>query len=123
MPRDTSFRDYVLEQLADLRFIRAKAMFGGYGIYADGVFFAVIGDGKIYFKTDDATTAPYLERGLSFFQISETQALKHYYEVPVDVLEDSDLLVEWARIAIQVAQRQAAQKPSPKPTPKRPAKG
>jgi DNA transformation protein len=93
------FKDYVLDQLADLRGITCRAMFGGHGLYQRETFFGIIHKGRLYFKTN-ATTAPrYRERKMKPFSPNAKQTLKTYYEVPVDVLEDAGELTIWARQA------------------------
>ncbi|TKB72707.1 MAG: TfoX/Sxy family protein [Nitrospira sp.] len=47
------FKDFVLDQLADLHGVNARAMFGGYGLYQGGDFFGIIHEGRLYFKTND----------------------------------------------------------------------
>lgn len=98
-----SFRDYVLDQLRGLGDVRARAMFGGFGLYYRDTFFAIIADGRLYFKTDPTTRAEYLTRGMGPFQPREKQTLKTYYEVPVEVLEDDEALALWALQACAVA--------------------
>ena len=98
MKRD-SFKDFVLDQLSDLRGVTCRPMFGGYGVYQGEVFFGIIHRGRLYFKTNDATRATYVRYGMNPFRLSVKQTLKSYYEVPVTVLEDSDLLADWARRA------------------------
>ncbi len=95
MPRD-SFVDYVLDQLHGLGAVRARAMFGGYGLYHGDAFFGIIHDGRLFFKTSDATRPEYEERGMGPFRPNPGQTLKSYYEVPVDVLEDDEELAHWA---------------------------
>jgi DNA transformation protein len=97
--RPDSFRDFVLEQLASLPGLRCKRMFGGYGLYAGEVFFGIVFDGRLYFKTHPSTLAEYLEHHAAVFAPSEKQVLKNYREVPVDILEDSERLSLWARKA------------------------
>lgn len=77
-------------------------MFGAYGIYAGGKFFGIIDEGRLYFKTDDQTKKRYLECGMKPFKPTPKQTLKNYYEVPVDIIEDSDRLTEWAGDAVEV---------------------
>jgi DNA transformation protein len=93
------FRDFVLDQLSELPGLTHRAMFGGFGLYCGKVFFSIIHKGRLYFKTN-ATTAPrYRERKMKPFRPNAKQTLKTYYEVPVDVLEDSGELTIWARQA------------------------
>jgi DNA transformation protein len=75
-------------------------MFGGYGLYCGNNFFGIIWKGRLYFRTDAQTRANYAERGMKTFRPRPQQALKTYYEVPVDVLENCDLLVQWAKRAM-----------------------
>jgi DNA transformation protein len=90
------FRDFVLDQLADLPSVTTRAMFGGFGLYQRETFFGIIHKGRLYFKTDRMTAPRYRNRGMKPFKPSPAQTLKNYYEVPVEVLEDSDNLTDWA---------------------------
>jgi DNA transformation protein len=98
--RDDSFRDFVLEQLSGLEDVDCRAMFGGHGLYGRGQFFAIVFDDRLFFRTDDRTRAAYEQQGSEPFQPNERQTLKSYYEVPAEVLEDRELLAEWARDAV-----------------------
>jgi DNA transformation protein len=95
------FRDFVLDQLADLRGVTARAMFGGYGLYQHDTFFGIIHKGRLYFKTDRMTAPRYRDRGMKPFKPTSAQTLKNYYEVPIEVLEDADDLTIWASQAAQ----------------------
>jgi DNA transformation protein len=99
--RDGSFKDFVLDQLNTLGLVECRAMFGGYGLYSGRRFFGIIYKGRLYFKTTSATVPTYRARGMKPFRPNARQTLKTYYEVPVEVLEDSDTLAEWARSAIE----------------------
>jgi DNA transformation protein len=96
-----SFRDFALEQLAALDGLRCKRMFGGYGVYSGEQFFGIVYDGRLYFKTNPETLPEYLKHHAAVFAPSEKQVLKNYREVPVDILEDSDRLLLWARKAVR----------------------
>lgn len=96
MPAD-SFRDFVLEQLAALDGLRCQRMFGGFGLYSGGVFFGIVFDGRLYFKTHPETLQDYLDHHADVLSPSEKQTLKHYREVPVEILENSERLAHWAR--------------------------
>jgi len=98
MSADT-FLDFVLEQLANLGDLRCKRMFGGFGLYCGEQFFGIVFDGRLYFKTNPDTLAEYLRYQAVIFKPSEKQVLQNYREVPVDILEDSESLLLWARKA------------------------
>ncbi len=91
-----SFRDFVLEQLAALDGLRCKRMFGGYGLYCGAVFFGIVSNGRLYFKTHVDTLPEYLAHHAEIFAPSEKQVLKNYREVPVDILEEAEQLTTWA---------------------------
>ena len=97
------FRDFVLDQLRDIRSLECRAMFGGYGLYADGKFFGLIWQQQFYLKTDDTTRKQFQAAGMSCFQPKPGEKLGAYYEVPADVLENPGELSRWARDAIEVA--------------------
>jgi DNA transformation protein and related proteins len=97
---DNSFKDFALDQLRSLDHITSRPMFGGWGLYCGDVFFGIIHDDRLYFKTDDATRPAYLEHGMEPFKPNDKQTLKTYYEVPVGVLENHDELAAWARRAM-----------------------
>ncbi len=94
--KQDGFKDFVLDQLAGLRGVTCRAMFGGHGLYRDDVFFGILHKGRLYFKTDEASRAAYLAQGMKPFRPNRKQTLKTYYEVPVDVMEDAGRLAEWA---------------------------
>jgi DNA transformation protein len=83
-------------------------MFGGVGIYAGDVFFALIAEDTLYFKVDDSTRPEFEARGCRPFKpFGESGAVMQYYEVPVDLLEDAHALRPWADKAIAVARAKA----------------
>lgn len=107
------FKDFVLDQLADLRGLTCRAMFGGYGLRYRETFFGIIHKGRLYFKVTPDTVESYRALGTKPFRASKTMTLKTYYEVPADIVEDAALLAEWAETAgsaprLQLGRRRAA---------------
>lgn len=102
-----SFRSFVLEQLARTTpGIRARSMFGGVGIYAADLFFALLNDDTLYFKVDNATRPEFVDRGMAPFRpYGEDGEVMQYYEVPADVLEDPEALGTWVEAALVAARR------------------
>lgn len=105
MARNDSFKDFVLDQLSDLRGASCCAMFGGYGLYQGAVFFGIIHKSRLYFKTDEGTKLLYVKKGMKPFRPHAKQTLKTYYEVPVDVIEDQEQLIAWAARAARRVRR------------------
>lgn len=89
----------LLIKLESLGEIRIKKMFGGHGVFEAETMFSLIDkNGGIYFKVDDTNRKIYEDAG----------AVKHgrmpYYKVPAEVLDEDNVLKEWAQISIQIAQ-------------------
>jgi DNA transformation protein len=110
------FLAYVLEQLAGVGSLRSNRMFGGVGLYSDGLFFGLIDDDTLFFKTDDSNIEPYRARRMPRFMPfpDRPEAVLGYHQVPADVIEDAETLVEWARRSIAVALASQARKSAPK---------
>jgi DNA transformation protein len=102
---DESFKEFVLDQLAGLPELGARAMFGAYGLYSGEHFFAILDEGRLFFKTDEKTKVDYLDRGMGPFTYTSRgkRLTMAYHEVPPEILENVPELTEWARKAISVA--------------------
>jgi len=100
-----SFKDFVVDQLSSLPELRAKAMFGGHGLYQGEIFFAILAEGRLYLKTDATTSEDFLKRGMGPFTYEQRgrKMTMRYHEVPPDVLDDRTELAHWATRAVAVA--------------------
>ena len=98
-----TYRDFVLEQLGRAVSVTSKRMFGGVGIYSQGLFFALIAKDRLYFKVNDATRPDFEGLGMEPFRPFGEETAMGYYEVPADVVEDVAQLESWTRKAIDVA--------------------
>jgi DNA transformation protein len=92
--------------------IRVKRMFGGHGVYADDLFFALVDNGVLYLKADAITVPHFDERGARRFEyVKDHKVMKMgYYEAPGEVLEDPDEALRWGRLAKDAAHRAALNK-------------
>jgi DNA transformation protein len=109
MPVSEEYLDYVVDQLTCLGEVAAKRMFGGVGLYHDGLFFGLIAADMLYFKVDDENRKDYEAAKAKPFQpYGEESYSMGYYQVPVDVLEDVDQLKVWASDAVSAAERKAS---------------
>jgi DNA transformation protein len=103
------FVDHVVDLLGPLDAV-ARRMFGGHGIFVDGLMFALIADDRLYFKADDASRAAFEAAGgepFTYLRRGRPASLS-YYGVPDDALEDREALLEWAGHGIAAARRAAA---------------
>lgn len=102
LKKKTGFQQFVVDQLQDMPGVTCRAMFGGFGLYQNGLFFGIIHNSRLYFKTNIDTKKHYLRHGMEPFQPNGSQTLKNYYEVPAEVLEETDYLIAWAQQAVDV---------------------
>jgi len=116
MPVSQTFRDWVREQLApSVPKLHDRSMFGGVGIYAGELFFALLDNDRLYLKVDDSNRADFVAAGMGPFQpFGDDPMTMQYYEVPLEVIERPPELAEWVAKAVAVA-RAAASKKTRKP--------
>ena len=105
MKKSDSFREFALEQLGEIRGLACRGMFGGYGLYAGERFFGIIYKGRLYFKVSESSRGRYTGAGMKPFKPSAKMTLKSFYEVPADVLEDTEQITDWAHMAMQAASK------------------
>lgn len=102
-----SFLEYVLDQLSSLDAITTRRMFGGVGIYSYKKIFCLLARDEVYFKVDDTNREKYIEEGSKPLQPFENKpaTILTYYSLPAYVLEDADILVEWAEESLSIEQK------------------
>lgn len=108
MAVSNSYLEYVLERLGTVGNVTARKLFGGVGIYFDLTFFALIDNDTLYFKVDRENRPDYdAEQMEPFRPFGEDSYSMKYYSVPERVLEDNQLLREWALKAVAAARKKA----------------
>ena len=112
MPVQPQYLAYVLEQLEDVGNVSARRMFGGVGLYSDDLFFGLVDDDTLYFKTDESNSAEYVARKMPRFMppVNRPMGPMGYHQVPADIIEDAEALVAWARQSVAVALASRARK-------------
>ena len=108
MPVSPEAKARLLSALGAARPITSRAMFGGLGLYHDGVFMGVVDDDRLYLKIDDQTEPSYIERGMEGWSPDPSPKGFAYRELPADVLEDPALCGEWLDAARDAAVRRKA---------------
>ena len=118
MARRSDFVDHVVETMRLFGPVEAKSMFGGWGLYHAGVFFALIAEDALYIKVDDANRADFEARKLQPFVYETRDGQKiamSYWQAPEDALESPAVMVKWARSGYGAALRAAARKKPARP--------
>jgi len=105
MSVNADFAAFLQEQLEPFGPVTIRSMFGGAGLFCDGVMFGLIAYDTLYFKTGDANRADYEDAGMGPFTYEgkAKPVAMSYHQVPADLLEDPDGLSEWASRAFDVA--------------------
>jgi len=114
------FLDFITEQMTGFGPVSARRMFGGAGVFRDGLMFALIVDEVLYFKADQTTEADFRGEGLSPFAYetkNNRRTVMSYWRAPERCLDDPDEMTDWCRKAFAVALKSA--KPPAKPKKKR----
>lgn len=99
------YAKFIVEKLSGVGEVSSRAMFGGYGIFHEGLMFALISEGVLYFKVDDSNREIYEKAGSHKFPHGIS-----YWEVPAEVFEDTARLYEWANVSVAIAKAKAEKK-------------
>jgi DNA transformation protein len=105
--RKQALVDHLVAQMAGFGLVQARAMFGGHGLYHQGLMFALVADGRLFFKVDEQTVGGFERRGLGPFTYEsrgKVGSLK-YHEAPPEVMDEPDQMTPWARQAYGSALR------------------
>lgn len=103
----TGFVDSLAEVFESFGPVRARKMFGGYGIYHDDLMFALVADDVLYLKVDGQSAAAFDERSLPFFEYEKNgKTMKMSYRMaPEEVFDDPEQARQWAIRAFEAALR------------------
>lgn len=81
-------------------------MFGGYGLYKDGVVFALIADEKLYFKVDESNQIWYESQGSKPFTYAKGKhkpTTMSYWEVSEEMMGDEELIKKLVNESYQIS--------------------
>jgi DNA transformation protein len=108
MKKHNEFIEFLYETFEDFGLIDVRKMFGGYGIYHDGIMFGLVEKNTLYLKADKTTQKHFESRGLSQFQYDRAGKVvkMSYYRAPEEVYDDREKAAVWARRAYDVALKQ-----------------
>jgi DNA transformation protein and related proteins len=106
VPVSDGFKEFVRDLLADFGPISIRNMFGGAGVYADGVMFAILANDTFYLKADETSVRAFADEGMQPFSYrpqGRAPIAMSYWEVPPRLLEELQELASWAREAHRIA--------------------
>lgn len=109
---EKEFVSYVVELMQSVGSVHAKGMFGGHGIYLEGLMFGLVADSVLYLKADKETENEFKDRGLEAFTYNKKgkEYKMSYYQAPEEALEDVEEMSIWVNKAYGAALKAASKK-------------
>ena len=103
----SEFVEYLQELFRDFGEVSTRRMFGGHGVFFDGLMIGLVADDTLYLKVDPESVASFEERGLAQFQYPKGNKIigMSYYLAPEEALDDPAQMRQWATIAYESALR------------------
>ena len=110
------FHEFVMELFAPMGPVAVRRMFGGAGVFRDGLMFALLADDVIYLKTDAVLRAELEAEGcVPFIWVRRGDGKEvdmGYVSLPPDAMDEPDAASDWGRKAFAVARAAKAKKRS-----------
>jgi len=113
---NNEFVDFLVDSLQSIGPVTAKRMFGGHGLFLEGLMFALVADNDLYLKADADSQADFEALGLerfTYYKQGKPFSMS-YYQAPPEALEDHDVMADWGNKAYGAALR-AANNKKPRP--------
>lgn len=103
----SEFVDSLHDVFAQFGAIQSKRMFGGHGIYHEGLMFGLVANDVLYLKADKTASGLFDEMGLPPFQYTKGERIMKmsYYMAPEVIFDDPDEARVWANRAFEAALR------------------
>jgi DNA transformation protein and related proteins len=104
--------EFIRDLFAPFGPVTVRRMFGGAGIYREGLMFALVFDGAIFLKVDEASIPDFEREGSRPFVYTRAKspgkvgrASLSYWRLPERLYDDPEELAVWAERALAIAQR------------------
>ena len=109
--------NYLLDKVHALGVVSAKGMFGGHGLFVNGLMFSIVADDVIYLKADEQSAGIYENADCQRFTYMKKgkPIYLNYYQAPDSSLDDPLELHHWATIAVASSERENVKKMAKKP--------
>lgn len=120
----SGFVDYLPEVFSEFGSIALRKMFGGHGVYHQGLMFGLVADDTLFLKVDAASLPLFEREGLPPFVYSDRNgrtATMSYRQAPDEIFDDRELAARWARRAFEAALRAQSTKTAKAGKAKKPA--
>jgi DNA transformation protein len=107
-----SFVEHSLDLFAPLGDVTARSMFGGHGLYQDGIMFGLLDDGELFLKTDELCQPAFEAAGGKCWTYPSPKGpmQTRYFQPPAEAMDDPESMREWFDLSLAAARRAAAKK-------------
>jgi DNA transformation protein len=104
--------DWAAEALEEVGTVTSRAMMGGHTLYCDGVVFAIVANGQLWFKSDAQTDAEWEAAGCEKFTYDRDgkTATMNYRLGPDDIYDYPEEMLRWSELGLVAGRRAAAKK-------------
>lgn len=92
--------------------ITLRSMFGGFGLFADGVIFSLIKNEHLHIRSHESTRHEFKKRGYKVYSYEKRglPVMTRYYAVPKDVVNDSKQVIQLASEALYYSKKEVPSK-------------
>ena len=104
------FVEYVMELFGPFGTVTARRMFGGHGIYLDGLMFVIVSGEALYLKADEMSRSEFERARCEPFRYTRSgkPASLNFFRAPDESMDSPELMLPWARSAYAAALRASA---------------
>jgi DNA transformation protein len=96
--------------------VTVRRMFGGAGVYAEGLCFAIESGGEVFLKVDEGSQPEFAAAGSSpFIYTARGKPMPtSFWRLPAIACEQADELSRWAALGLEAARRAAEARAKPR---------
>ncbi len=101
----SEFADFIQDVFRDFGEVRCRKMFGGLGVFHNGIMFGLVADDILYLKTDNSSASFFEERDLPQFEYPKKDKMikMSYYQAPEEIYDDPEEAELWAKRSYDIA--------------------
>jgi DNA transformation protein and related proteins len=115
------FQDLLVDLFEPVGGVSLRRMFGGIGIFRQGIMFALVADEVLYLKADETSSTAFKAEGCGPF-VYDGKSKQHvmpYWRLPERLYDEPDEFHDWALTAFRVAEQAKKERPKRAPRPRK----
>jgi len=114
MPVSEEYLEHLRDLFTGFGSVEPRRMFGGVGLFREGLMFGLVIDDVLYFKTGESNRSDFEAAGMAPFAYDTKtgrRTLTSYWQAPADLFDDADAFAAWAHRAFEAALAAEAARP------------